>query len=114
MLFSSQMVSNSACHNRKTKRMKNGVPISKEEIKEKLLDTIASKAKIEWHGQKCHKLATAIWWLDRMGVKEQAKRNEMLADWAETPSSFGTNCSALGQALGREANAKTTAVFAGF
>jgi hypothetical protein len=89
--------------------------MNKEQIKEKYLDTIASKLKIEWHSQAVHKLAVGVYFLDLLGVKDEKKREEVLKAWHETPSAFGTNCSALGQALGRETTrAKIEKTFAGF
>jgi hypothetical protein len=76
--------------------------MTKEEIKSKYLDVIAAKIKDQWHGQATHRLAVGAWWMDAMGVKDQAKRAELLKAWDACPSSFGANCSALGQALGRE------------
>jgi len=89
--------------------------MTKETIKEKYLVPIAAKLKDQWHGQATHKLAVAACLLDLAGVKDQAKRDEVMKAWLETPSSFGANCSALGQALGRESTKeKIEKTFAGF
>ncbi len=99
----------------KRNKMKADMVKTKEEIKDAYLDMISEKAKLEWHSQKAHKLAVALWFLDALEVKEQGERDKVLKAWAETPGSFGTNCSALGQALGRESGpSKTETTFAGF
>lgn len=89
--------------------------MTKEAIKETYLDKVAEKMKIEWHSQAVHKMAVGIWMLDTLDIKDAKKREELLKKWHETPPAFGTNCSALGQALGREsAKAKIEKTFAGF
>jgi hypothetical protein len=89
--------------------------MTKETIKETYLDKVAAKLKIEWHSQAAHKLAVGIYFLDMLEIKDEKKREELLKKWHETPPSFGTNCSALGQALGRESGkAKIEKTFAGF
>ena len=76
--------------------------MTKEIIKSTVLEPIAQKLKTEWHSQAAHKMAVGVYWLDLCGIKDPKKREELLKAWHETPSSFGTNCSALGQALGRK------------
>ena len=89
--------------------------MTKETIKEKYLVPIAAKLKDQWHGQAAHKAAVGAWFLDQLGIKDQSKRDEAMKAWLETPSSFGANCSALGQALGRESTKeKIEKTFAGF
>ena len=89
--------------------------MTKEVIKENYLDPVAEKMKIEWHSQAVHKMAVGIFFLDAMDIKEPKKREELLKKWHETPSAFGTNCSALGQALGRvSTKAKIEETFSGF
>ena len=81
-------------------------PSTKEEIKAELLDKVAEKIMDQWHSQKVHKIATALWFLNILEIKDQGKRDMVLEAWqAKTPGAFGTNCSALGQALGREGKA---------
>ena len=80
-------------------------PSTKEEIKAELMDKVAEKIMDQWHSQKVHKLAVALWFLNILEIKDQGKRDAVLAAWQATPGSFGTNCSALGQALGREGKA---------
>lgn len=95
-----------------TKREKH---VTKEEIKKTYLDPIAARTKRQWHSQEVLKVAVGAYWLDQLGVKDQAKRDGLLANWAATPSSFGTNCSALAQSLGRETSKeKIDKTFAGF
>ena len=89
--------------------------MTKEEIKSKYLVPIAAKLKDQWHGQATHKLAVAVALLDLANIKDQAKRDEVIKAWNDYPSSFGANCSALGQALGRESTKeKMEKTFAGF
>lgn len=89
--------------------------MTKEEVKvllDKALPVIISSGDktAQWHSQSVHKLAVGIALLDKAGIKDQAKRNEMLAWWVnETPSSFGTNSSAMGQSLGRPKAVNATA-----
>lgn len=86
---------------------------SKESIKD-YLDDVAEATKLEWHSQQAHKIAVGKFWLDQLGITEQADRDAAMKQWVETPSSFGTNCSALGQALGRESGkAKSAKLYAG-
>ena len=88
---------------------------TKEEIKTKLLDPIAIQQKAQWHSQGTHKMAVAVWFLDATGVKDAKKREEIMLEWAKTPSSFGANCSALSQSLGRETEkSKTDKIFGQF
>lgn len=89
--------------------------MTKEHIKEKYLVPIAAKIKDQWYGQATHKMAVCVAVLDLAEIKDQAKRDKVMKEWLETPSSFGANCSALGQALGRESTkAKIEKTFAGF
>jgi len=79
------------------------------------LDLAAEKLNEPWHSQAAHKAAVGLWVMDCLNITEQADRDGFMAQWAATPSSFGTNASALGQALGREnGKAKTATKFAGF
>ena len=89
--------------------------MTKETIKTEYLDAVALKLKTEWHSQAAHKMAVGVWMLDAMDVKDAEKRAKLLKAWHETPSSFGTNCSALGQALGRvSGKVKLEETFSGF
>lgn len=89
--------------------------MTKELIKSSYLEPIAEKLKTEWHSQASHKMAVGVWALDALDIKDAKKRAEFLKAWHETPSSFGTNCSALGQALGRiSTKAKIEETFSGF
>jgi hypothetical protein len=89
--------------------------MTKETIKTTYLDPIAKKQEMQWHQQEVHKLAAAVWILDKLDIKDQAKRDSLLKAWGETPSSFGCNCSAMGQSLGRiTGRAKIEKTFAGF
>jgi hypothetical protein len=79
------------------------------------LETAAVGLKQPWHSQLAHKLAVGIWALDCLKIEDQEQRDEFLKQWGATPSSFGTNASALGQALGRESGkTKLEKTFAGF
>lgn len=87
---------------------------TKEALKERL-DSIATKAGIEWHAQKAHRIAVASFFLDALGIINQKERDEMLTLFLKTPSSFGCNASSLGQSLGRPKAADIIAsTFAGF
>lgn len=87
---------------------------TKEAVKS-YLDDVASKAGIEWHSQAAHKIAVGMFFLDCLGVTEQADRDAVMKQWGATPSSFGANASAMAQQLGRESKAnKTEKTFAGF
>ena len=89
--------------------------MTKEIIKSEYLDVIAPKLKTEWHSQAAHKMAVGVWALDQLDIQDAEKRKAFLKAWHETPSSFGTNCSALGQALGRTSTkAKIEETFCGF
>lgn len=89
--------------------------MTKETIKSEYLDVVAPKLKTEWHSQAAHKMAVGVWALDTLDVQDPKKRAEFLKAWHETPSSFGTNCSALGQSLGRvSTKAKIEETFSGF
>lgn len=89
--------------------------MTKEAIKSSYLEPIAEKLRTEWHSQAAHKMAVGVWALDTLDIKDAKKRAEFLKAWHETPSSFGTNCSALGQALGRvSTKAKIEETFSGF
>jgi hypothetical protein len=92
------------------------IETSKESIKANYLDKIAAKREgAEWHDQGTHKIAVAVWFLDAMEIKDQGERDKLLELWQKTPSSFGSNASALGQALGRPAaKAKLAEAFKGF
>ena len=88
--------------------------MTKEAIKT-ILDKVAIGLKDEWHSQASHKVAVGVFWLDLLKITDQKKRDEAMKEWAATPGSFGTNASALGQALGRESGkAKTAKNMAGF
>ena len=88
--------------------------MTKEAIKI-VLETVATKAGIEWHSQQAHKMAVGIVAMDLAGLKDQAKRDTFMKAWLDTPASFGCNASAMGQALGRpSAKAKIETAFAGF
>ena len=79
------------------------------------LDAIATKTKSDWYGQAVHKIAVGQFWLDMLEIKDQKQRDAAMKIWLATPSSFGTNCSALAQALGRPSQkAKLEETFAGF
>lgn len=87
---------------------------TKEAIKS-YLDDVSLKAKVEWHGQDCHKKAVLVWILDMLNITEQEIRDQAMKQWLATPSAFGANASAMAQAMGRESKkAKTEKVFAGF
>ena len=86
---------------------------TKEGIKT-YLETAASKANVEWHSQQAHKLAVALFFLDCLGIDDQETRNAVGKQWMATPSAFGCNSSAMGQALGRPKAAKVEASFADF
>ena len=86
---------------------------TKEGIKN-YLDQAATALKCEWHSQQAHKAAIGLWMLDLMKVENQSERDQFWAQWGATPSSFGTNASALGQALGRTSSkTKLESTFAG-
>ena len=108
------MIGNESYPNQR-KKVNKEIAVSKEDVKADYLDSVSEKTKMEWHSQKVHKIAVAVWFLDLLEIEKQEDRDAAMAVWAKTPSSFGTNCSALGQALGREARpSKTEATFAGF
>jgi hypothetical protein len=61
------------------------------------LETIAKKANKPWHTQEVHKLWAVKTVLDLAGVKDQAKRNEVVTKFMSLPASAGCNASALAQ-----------------
>ena len=87
---------------------------TKEAVKRDYLDKVAEKTGEQWHSQAAHKLAVGVWFLDMLQVADQATRDEAMKQWQATPSSFGSNASALGQALGRKPTNKTEETFKGF
>lgn len=78
---------------------------TKEGIKA-YLDEAATKINQPWHSQQAHKIAVGLFALDCLKIEDQEQRNEFMKQWSATPSSFGANASAMGQALGRPAKAK--------
>lgn len=87
---------------------------TKEAVKRDYLDKVAEKIGEPWHSQAAHKLAVGVWFLDVLQITDQETRDEAMKQWQATPSSFGSNASALGQALGRKATNKTEETFKGF
>ncbi len=86
---------------------------TKEDMKAQL-DKVAAKTKLEWHSQAAHKIAVCLFILDSAEIKAQADRDAILKQFMATPSSFGCNASALGQALGRPTSAaKVETIFGG-
>lgn len=69
------------------------------------LEKIGKATKKQWHSQDVMAMASCITLLDLAEIKDQAKRDEILAKWnakcAELPG-LGANGSQLGQKLGRE------------
>lgn len=80
---------------------------TKDGIK-KYLEEAGTKISQQWHSQAAHKAAVGMFFLDMLGVTDQAERNEAMKQFLATPSSFGCNASAMGQALGRPKGASTT------
>ena len=69
------------------------------------LEKIGTALKKQWHSQDVMQMAACITLLDLAEIKDQAKRDEILAKWnakcTELPG-LGSNGSQLGQKLGRE------------
>ena len=78
---------------------------TKEGIKT-YLETAAEKINQPWHAQQSHKVAVGMFTLDCLKITDQDTRNEFMKQFLATPSSFGCNASAMGQALGRPKAAK--------
>ena len=66
------------------------------------LEMAAEKHKVLWHSQEAHKVAVGLFAMDSLGITEKADRQAFMTQWRATPSSFGCNASAMGQALGRK------------
>lgn len=73
---------------------------TKEGIKA-YLEKAAEKHKVLWHSQEAHKVAGGMWVLDCLGIDVKEDRAAFMKQWLATPSSFCSNASAMGQALGR-------------
>ena len=76
------------------------------------LDMAAGIIKQEWHSQQAHKVAVGLFALDCLKITDQEQRNDFMKQFLATPSSFGANASAMGQALGRPAKAKAEELIA--
>ena len=87
---------------------------TKEGIKS-YLEIAAEKNKVLWHSQEAHKVAVGIFAMDCAGLTEKEDRAAFMKQWLATPSSFGSNASAMGQALGRpKASAKLETLMADY
>ena len=99
------------------------MPEEKKESKVEQMDTTKEgvKAYLEqageiikqpWHSQQAHKVAVGLFALDCLKITDQEQRNDFMKQFLATPSSFGANASAMGQALGRPAKAKAEELIA--
>lgn len=79
------------------------------------LTLAADKMQIPWHSQAAHKAAVGVFFLDMLGITDQADRDAVMKQWTATPSSFGCNSSAMGMSLGRPAGKEALEkTYAGF
>lgn len=76
------------------------------------LEQAAEIIKQPWYSQQAHKVAVGLFALDCLGITVQEDRNDFMKQFLATPSSFGANASAMGQALGRPAKAKAEELIA--
>lgn len=68
------------------------------------LETVAKAMKRDWWKQDVMHVVTGVTFLDLCEVKDQTKRDEIMAKWIALDSSLGgigTNCSQLTKTLGR-------------
>jgi len=70
-------------------------------IRTELLEPIAKFMKRDWFEQDVAKRACAIWWLNKLGVKDKDKFDALMIEWNSLPKSFGANYSQLAQEAGR-------------
>ena len=86
---------------------------TKEAIK-RILEQASNESR-PWHSQTSHKIAVGIFFMDCLGITEQADRDAVMKQWMATPSAFGCNSSAMGQALGRKPTKQSVEeAFSGF
>lgn len=81
---------------------KDGLVIAMDTTKEKIkhyLEEAGKTLEIAADSQASHKLAVLRFILDMLDIQDKPTRAAAYRQWDATPSSFGTNASALRQAI---------------